>query len=368
MSRSIFHGSDPSRRMHTTTVRTRPALMICALVAATTLAPSCSSSTSDDRATLTVIAYDSFVLPSDAFSEFTARTGIDVEVALGGDAGELVAKAALTAGTPEGDILWGVDNALLTRLIDADAFDPYVSQAAEVPSSLIDAALGVVTPVDFGFVCVNYDITALAARGVPPPETLTDLLEPEYRGMLVVPDATTSSPGLAFLLATVAALPDDWPQYWQRLVDNDVEIANGWTEAYYTWFTRHGGDRPLVVSYSTSPPAEVLLSDPPLPADSPAPTGIVQDTCFQQIEFAGILRGTDHPDDARTLVDFMISRQFQELLPENLFVYPANTEAEIPESFIRYTSPVTNPLTMTPDEIARRRVDLLDEWTRLTGS
>jgi len=322
------------------------------------------SSDADPRQSVTLLAYDSFTVPEDAFAEFTVETGIDVDIALGGDAGELTAKVALTSGNPEGDVFWGVDNALLARLVETNAFDPYVSLVAPIDQSLIESGQGVVTPVDFGFVCVNYDVAAFDALGLEPPMSLDDLTRPEYRGMLVVPDATASSPGFAFVLATVSAFPETWSEFWKQLMDNDVAIAADWTDAYYTQFTRHGGDRPLVVSYSTSPPAEVIFSDPPLAADAPAPTGVVEDTCFQQIEFAGVLRGSDNVDAARALVDFLVGREFQELLPENLFVYPANRDASLPDSFVRYAEPISEPWTISSGDITRRRVEILDEWLR----
>lgn len=331
------------------------------------VASSCATS-SGDSTKITLVAYDSFILPDGALDEFTASTGIHVDVALGGDAGELAAKASLSSGNPEGDVLWGIDNTLLSRLVDARVFEPYVSTSAPLEPDLIEAGMGVVTPVDYGFVCVNYDIAALKDRGVEPPVDLEDLIRPEYRGMLVVPSAANSSPGLAFLLATVAAFGTQWQQYWRDLVDNDVVVADGWTDAYYTMFSRHGGDRPLVVSYSTSPPAEVLFADPPLAAGAPAPTGIATGTCFHQVEFAGVLRGSTKIRQASLLVDFLVSRSFQELLPENLFVYPANSQAALPASFVSYAAPVPMPWTMDSLEIARRRADLLDEWSRITGS
>lgn len=338
-----------------------------ALVCISALLTSCRTASVDDTV-VTLVAYDSFLLPDDAFEPFTASTGIRVDVARGGDAGELAAKAALTSGNPEGDVLWGVDNSLLSRLTEADVFEAYVSTSAPLSAELVEAGQGTVTPVDYGYVCVNFDIEALRMRGVDPPASLEDLVRSEYRGMLVVPDATTSSPGLSFLLATAVAFPQTWQQYWQQLVDNDVAVADGWTDAYYTRFSRHGGDRPLVVSYSTSPPAEVLLADPPLAPGAPSPTGVAPNTCFEQVEFAGVLRGTKRPDAARLLIDFLVSRSFQELLPENLFVYPANTDAVLPQSFLDHTEPVIEPWQMTPGDIAARRVELLEEWSRITGA
>lgn len=320
----------------------------------------------DDRTssptTLTLVAYESFVLPEDAFAEFTAATGISVEIALGGDAGEVVAKAVLTAGNPEGDVLWGVDTTLLSRAIDGEVFDPYV---AAVPQRLRAAGADVVTPVDVGHVCINYDIGDLQSRDLQPPATLDDLIDPRYRGLLVVQNPALSSPGLAFLLATVVHYGDGWTDYWQALVNNDVLVVDGWSDAYYSTFTRYGGDRPLVVSYSTSPPAEVLFADPPLPAGSPAPTGVLVDSCFEQIEFAGVLRGTRHPEAARLLVDHLVSRNFQELLPENLFVYPVRDDVELPPSFLTHAPVVRSPLRMNADTIDARRQEWIDIWTDL---
>lgn len=326
---------------------------------------SCSSSHSES---VTLLAYDSFTLPDGAFDDFTQATGIRVDVAIGGDAGELVSKAVLSAGNPEGDVLWGVDNTLLGRALESDVFEPYVSPSPNIDERLAEAGQGTVTPVDVGYVCVNYDIAALKARNVSPPTNLDDLVEPQYAGMLVVQNPTTSSVGLAFVLATVSRYDQGWIDYWRALVDNDVTVVDSWTDSYYSWFTRHGGDRPLVVSYSTSPPAEVIFAEPPLAAGSAPPTGVATGTCFEQVEFAGILRGTRHARAAQLLIDYLLGPKFQELLPENLFVYPANTAAVLPDRFVSLSTPITAPLTMQPEEIARRRSDLIEQWLRITGS
>jgi len=335
--------------------------------AAAVLAGAC---TADDERTssparLTLVVYDSFVLPEDAFADFTSATGITVEIVIGGDAGEVVSKAVLTAGNPEGDVLWGVDTTLLSRAVDGDVFDPYVAAEPAIPQRLRAAGADVVTPVDVGQVCINYDIGDLQSRGLAPPTTLDDLLDPRYRSLLVVQNPALSSPGLAFLLATVVRYGDDWTDYWQALVDNDVLVVDGWSDAYYSAFTRYGGDRPLVVSYSTSPPAEVLFADPPLPTGSPAPTGVMVESCFEQIEFVGVLRGTRHPEAARLLVDHLVSRPFQELLPENLFVYPVHVDAELPASFLVHAPVVRSPLRMDADTIDARRQEWIDLWTDL---
>jgi thiamine transport system substrate-binding protein len=305
---------------------------------------SCSSETSTTK-NLTLIAYDSFTPPETAFDAFTQETGIKVNIALAGDAGEMVAKASLTSGNPEGDVMWGVDNTLISRATDSKIFasDP--------------------TEVDYGDVCVNFDIAALGQT--EPPLALDDLVSSDYKGMLVVENPATSSTGLAFLLATVAAFGDSWPDYWKQLVANDVQVVDSWDEAYYTAFTRYGGDRPLVVSYSTSPPAEVIFADPPLAKGSPAPTGVASETCFKQIEYAGVLRGTKYSDQAQQLVEYLAGPTFQALLPESLFVYPANQDVALPQSFLDYAPEITTSFSIPPDEIAKNRQSWTEQWSAI---
>ena len=308
--------------------------------------PACSSDVPDE---LTLIVYDSFPTAgtplNEALAEFSADTGIAVRIAVGGDAGTMVTKAVLTAGNPEGDVMWGVDNTLLSAALNGAIFD------------------GEPIAVDTGDVCVNYDIAWFAERGIEPPQTFDDLIEPAYADLLVVQNPATSSPGLAFLLATIAAT-DDWRQYWTALADNGVEVVDSWTTAYYDRFTgaaggASGGDRPLVVSYATSPPAEVVFADPPR---DDAPTAVSTGTCFRQVEYAGVLRGTDSPEAARLLVEFLVSERFQRELPLTLFVNPVNPDVELPEVFRRFAAAPDTTWSVESDDIAANREQWQDEW------
>lgn len=324
----------------------------------------------DGPVTLRLVTYDSFPTEgtslNDALAAFTAATGIGIELAIAGDAGTMVSKAVLTAGNPEGDVMWGVDNTLLSRALAADVFEPHASrELASLDPELTALVPGnEVTPVDSGEVCLNYDIAWFAERDIEPPTTFADLVDPTYRDLLVVQNPASSSPGLAFLLATVAELgPDGWQGYWAALRDNGVEVVDSWTTAYYERFSGSGGgDRPLVVSYATSPPAEVIYADPPR---DDAPTATIVDTCFQQVEFAGVLRGTEHVDEARQLVDFLAGPEFQAEIALNLFVYPARTDVDLPEEFVRFSGEVTDPRTLPPDEIAAGQQGWIDEWTEI---
>lgn len=325
-------------------------------------------------AAITLVVYDSFPTEgtslNDALAGFTAETGIDVELLVAGDTGTMVAKAVLTAGNPEGDVMWGVDNTFLSRVVEEEVFEPYEADGlAELDAALTALVPGQeATPVDFGDVCVNYDIGWFAERRLEPPSDLAALADPEYADLLVVEDPASSSPGLAFLLASVAEFGTadgdgaGWVGYWERLVDNGVEVVDGWTEAYNERFSGGPGDgpRPLVVSYGSSPPAEVLFADPPV---EEAPTAVAVATCFRQVEFAGVLRGTDAPDEARRLVDFLIGADFQAEIAFNLFVYPANTGVELPSVFVEHAVVPDNPYTLDPATIDEQRDELIETWT-----
>ncbi len=337
-------------------------LGITALVGPLLLSAACGTGT--DNVTLTILAHESFTPSEGIFDEFTAETGIAVEVIAVGDAGAMVTKATLTSGNPEGDVMWGVDNTLLSRALEADVFEPYASPLLEsIDPSLLEGVPGnQVTPVDTGDVCINYDIEWFASRGIEPPATLQDLAKPQYEGMLVVQSPLESSPGFAFLLATIDEFgTENWRTYWQSLRDNDVLVTSGWTEAYYTEFSGSSGNgpRPIVVSYGSSPPAEVLFADPPVTV---APTAVAVDTCFRQVEYAGVLRGTKHQREAEQLIDFLIDETFQNDLPLTQFVYPVNPNVSLPEVFTTHSARPTNVRSMPPATIAANRMTWLEEW------
>lgn len=338
-------------------------ILTIALAAGLSLA-ACSG---DEPDTIRLLTYDSFPDDDDspivlALDEFTADTGIAVEIVKSQDTGTMVSSAALTAGNPEADVIWGIDNTFLSRAIDAEIFEPYEADGLDaIPESLralVPDALA--TPVDFGDVCLNYDIAALADDDLPPPSSMIDLTRPEYAEQLVVQNPGQSSPGLAFLLASIATFGEDgWEDFWRALRDGGVKVANGWTEAYYGDFSRAGGDRSLVVSYGSSPPFEVLFAETPL---TEAQSGVVESTCFRQVEFAGVLRGTDAPENAGALIDFLISERFQREVALNLFVFPANENVELEPEFVQYATIAEEPITIDPALIEANRTEWIERW------
>jgi thiamine transport system substrate-binding protein len=314
-----------------------------------------------------LVAHDSFVIADDVKRAFQRRTGRRLRILQTGDAGETLTKALLTAGNPQGDVLFGIDSNLLSRALESDLLEPYPSPGLTRVEGrfLLDPDYRAI-PVDHGEVCVNYDRSFFAARDVAPPRSLDDLAEPGYDGLLVVENAATSTPGLAFLLATIAKYGEDgWQDYWRRLRANDVLVVDGWEEAYNVRFSgsaASSGDRPLVVSYASSPPAEVIFRQP---RPTQAPTGVIEDTCFRQIEFAGILRGTENAEGARELIDFMLSTRFQRAVPLSMFVFPVVPGVGLPPEFRKFAVVPDNPLELPPEEIEANRDRWVKEWTSL---
>jgi thiamine transport system substrate-binding protein len=339
-------------------------LIIIILLFTATMVACSGGDTATGPVTITLMAHDSFAdaVTEDTFSRFTAETGHAVEVLAAGDAGAMVNQAILTVDNPLADVLFGVDDTFLTRAVEAGIFEPFTASGLGTVPEALRASDDSVTPIDFGDVCLNYDKAAFAGE-LPPPSGLDDLVDPAYRGMLVVEDPTISSPGLAFLLTTIALFGDEgWQPYWVGLKQNGALVAPGWTEAYYGEFSGGGGegDRPLVVSYASSPPAEVIFSETPL---DEAPTGVVAEGCYRQIEFAGILAGTANPGPAGQLIDFMLSKPFQETIPLTWFVFPANAEAALPPEFIQHTVIPPNPVQMDPATIEANRQSWLEQWS-----
>jgi thiamine transport system substrate-binding protein len=348
---------------------TRRAILVAAALALA--ASACEGRTPVDRSSgprsVTLVTHDSFDVSKDVLRAFERESGIEVTILPTGDAGQTVNRAILTAGNPEGDVLFGIDNDLLQEAYDADLFEPYTSpRLSEVPTEYQLDPEHRVTPIDRGDVCINVDDGWFRSHGLAPPATLEDLADPAYRGLLVVENPATSTPGLAFLLATIAAFGDDgWENYWSSLRANDVTVVDGWERAYFGEFSGAGGGEgthPLVVSYASSPPAEVVFAETPI---DHAPTSVLLDTCFRQIEFAGILRGAVHPDEARALIDFLLSRRFQEDIPLKMFVFPVVDDATLPPVFVDNAAVPPDPWTLDPATVAAGRADWVSRWTDL---
>jgi thiamine transport system substrate-binding protein len=315
---------------------------------------------------LIVMTHDSFAVSKDVIQAFEQANNVKVTFLASGDAGAALNKAILTKDAPLADVFYGVDNTFLSRALEADILEPYKSPAlANIPADFQLDPSNHLTPVDYGDVCINYDKAYFAEKNLPVPETFGDLLKSEYKDLLVVENPATSSPGLAFLLATVAHYGDPgYLEFWAELRDNGVVVVNDWETAYYTNFSASSGrgPQPMVVSYGSSPPAEVIFAQPPL-SDAPTASIVGPDTCFRQIEFVGILKGTQHRALAEKFVDFMLSKQFQEDMPLQMFVYPVSPDATLPDAFVKYAQIPNKPAYIDPAEIAANRDKWIQAWT-----
>lgn len=314
------------------------------------------ASTSEPAPTPTevvLLTHDSFAMKKKVIEQFEQESGLTVKIVQNGDTGQLVNSAILSAGNPQGDVLFGVDNTFLSRAQQSGAFADY-----SAPDSPAEFAHPGVTPVDTGQVCLNYDTEFFKDK--TPPASPADLVKPEYKDLTVVQNPATSSPGLAFLMATTQT-EGDWQAYWRSLKDNGVKVVDGWENAYYQQFSGGSGqgDRPIVVSYATSPAAEVMFA-----ADSkaPAPTAAVDQGCFQQVEYAALLAGAKNEGGAKQLIDFMLSPAFQDAVGEQMFVYPVMPGATTPEAF---GDPPADPVVLSPEEIAANRDEWIDKWSQI---
>ncbi|WP_028049263.1 thiamine ABC transporter substrate binding subunit [Cellulomonas sp. URHD0024] len=342
-------------------------LTALAVVAAASLA-ACSAvggtgpTTVSTHDAVTLVTHDSFQLSDGLLDAFTKKTGLTVKVVQPGDAGTLVNQLVLTKGAPLGDLAYGIDNSFASRAIDEGVVQSYVSQvpaAQDAEQYKVDGS-DTLTAIDKGDVCINVDHAWFTAHGQAEPVTLEDLTKPAYKDLTVVPNAVTSSPGLAFLLATIGAFGEDgYVQYWSDLKANGLKVADGWTDAYETDFSggQGHGPRPIVLSYSSSPPDSV-------PEGGTEPTtGALLDTCFRQVEYAGVLKGASNPKGAEELLDYLLSTKVQADIPGSMYMYPVSTAVDLPAEWASWAPLATKPFEVPPADIAKNRAEWLKQWS-----
>ncbi len=322
-----------------------------------------SSESGGAGGTVVLVTHESFNLPKPLVRQFAQDSGYDLEIRAAGDAGTLTTKLAVTADNPTGDVAFGVDNTFASRALDEEVFD---IADVDLPDGAADFVVPGddgerLLPVDTGNVCVNVDTAWFAERDLEPPASLDDLTDPAYDGLFVTPSALSSSPGLAFLMTTVAAYGEEWPDYWEDLLANDALVVEGWTDAYFTDFTggSEDGTRPVVLSYDSSPAFTV----PKGGGDST--TAALLDTCFRQVEYAGVLAGADNPDGGRALLEFLLSEDVQAALPDSMYVFPVRAGVALPPDWETYAEQPTDPYVLDPAEIADNRDDWLEQWRDL---
>jgi thiamine transport system substrate-binding protein len=338
-------------------------LMITALV----LSACAANPTSKQATVLTVMTHDSFAATESVITQFEQQNNVKVTFVKSGDAGAALNRAILSKGSPIADVFYGVDNTFLSRALESGIFEVYNSpRLADIPAEFKLDPQNRALPVDYGDVCLNYDKAYFSSKKLAVPGSLEDLLKPEYKGLLVVTNPATSSPGMAFLLATISHFgPEKYLDFWKALRDNGVVAVNSWETAYYTNFSGSSGKgpQPLVLSYASSPAAEVVFANPPV-TEAPTAAILAPGACFRQVEFVGILAGARQRALAEKFVDFMLSVPFQEDMPLQMLMYPVNTQAMLPDAFMQYAQIAQEPARLTPDEIAKNRDAWIKAWTQ----
>ena len=365
-----LHASPSTRRR----VRPRGVVPVLAAAAVLALTAACGSSSGsggsssgEDPKTLVVATHDSWAMSKSVMKEFTAQTGITVKIQPQADAGQLTSKLVLTKDDPIADGVYGVDNLFAPRAVQAGVFAPYSTSKLPADAEryrLEGSGANRLTPVDYSDVCVNVDDAWFRAKGLTPPRSLDDLTNARYKDLFVTPGATTSSPGLAFLVATIAAKGESgWKKYWADLMANGTKIDAGWTEAYETDFTAGGGkgSRPVVTSYSSSPPFTI-----PKGASKPT-TSALLDTCYRQVEYAGVLTGSKNPAGMRKFIDFMLGRDFQKALPDNMYVYPVVRSVGLPADWAKFAVVSPKPYRLPAEQVRSHLDGWLRDWRDVTS-
>ncbi|GAA1511132.1 thiamine ABC transporter substrate-binding protein [Nocardioides humi] len=351
-------------------MRTRMLTGLAALTATALLASGCSllgtedDGSASDGSTVTLVTHESFAIPDELVKAFEEESGYRLRISKLEDAGALTNQLVLTKDDLVGDVVFGIDNTFATRAVDEGVFASYApalpegAAAHELEGDEQDA----LTPIDTGNVCVNVDDAWFAEQDIPAPKGLDDLTKPVYRDLFVIPGASTSSPGLAFLLATIGKYGDDWSSYWTRLVANGAKVVKGWSDAYYTDFTFSGGDRPIVVSYDSSPAFTLDESG------EGTSTSALLDGCFEQVEYAGVLDGdTTNTAGAHAVIDWLLSPEVQAALPESMYVFPVAEDTELPADWARFAKRPETTERVAPAEIATERKAWLEEWTEIVS-
>lgn len=342
--------------------RTGAALAATALIALA----GCSTGGAKDKSSneVVLLTHESFAVPKELVKEFERDNNITLVHRAAGDTGSLTNRLVLTKDNPTGDVVFGVDNTFASRALDEGVF---ATNDVKLPSGaeqhLLAGAEDKLAPISTASVCINIDKEWFAEKKLAAPVTLEDLVDVKYRDLTVLPSATTSSPGLAFMLTTIAAFGDEWPQYWERVMANGAKLTSGWSDAYYVDFSQGGekGKRPIVLSYDTSP--AFTVND----AGTQTSTVALLDTCFRQREYAGVLEGAKNPEGAAKVIEFLLSKDVQTAIPDSMYVFGVRDDVELPEAWAKFAVQPTKTFDVAPAAIAKNRSDWLMTWTDATA-
>ena len=297
---------------------------------------------------LTVYTYDSFVSdwgPGPAVeSAFEAKCGCDLQMIGAGDGAALLSRLRLEGSRTEADIVLGLDTNLTAAAAETGLFSPIsLSANYAVPGGWSDTYFA---PFDWGYFAFvhNTDLTA--------PTNFRGLAASDLK--IVIQDPRSSTPGLGLLLWIKAAYGDEAADIWADLSDNIVTVTAGWSEAYGMFLE---GEADLVLSYTTSPAYHLIAEE-----DSSKTFALFDEGHYMQIEVAGKLATTDQNALADQFLQFMVSDDFQSIIPTTNWMFPAVTPKNgLPDGFPQALS-AEQSLILSPEQAAAQRSAALDEW------
>ena len=301
---------------------------------------------------LTVYTYDSFVsewgpgpLIEKAFEE---KYSIDLELIAVDSAATLLNKVILEGSNTKADIILGLDMNLFNSAENSELFTAHnlnnINEKLNLP---IEWNSEIFVPYNYGYFAFVYNNKKLKN----PPKSMDELLN-ITDARIVIQDPRTSTPGLGLLTWMKILYGENAQENWSKLNKKIISVTKGWTDAYYNFFM--SGEADIVLSYSTSPAAHIMFEE-----NYDISASIFEEGNYLSVEFAGILKSSKNKKVANIFLDFMLSDEFQKVLPSTNIMYPV-TNIKLPDAFNELEIP--KALQLNPKEINDYKDEWINEW------
>ncbi len=302
---------------------------------------------------LTIYTYDSFVSewgPGPIIEKiFEEKHNADVEFVAVDSAATLLNKVILEGDTSKADIVLGLDMNLFDLAEQSELFTTHnINDINNLINLPLKWESNKFVPYNYGYFSFVYNEANLAT----PPKSMDELIN-STNARIVIQDPRTSTPGLGLLTWMKALYGDQAGDEWKKLNKKIISVTKGWTDAYYNFFM--AGEADMVLSYTTSPAAHIMFEER---YDILATT--FEEGNYITIEFAGILNNSQNKDLANKFLNFMLSKEFQSVIPSTNIMYPVTNIKDLPEAFDKLNVP--NFIQMDPKEINKNKEKWIDEW------
>ena len=302
---------------------------------------------------LTIYTYDSFVSewgPGPIIEKiFEEKHNADIEFVAVDSAATLLNKVILEGDTSKADIVLGLDMNLFDLAEQSELFTTHnINDINNLINLPLKWESNKFVPYNYGYFSFVYNEANLAT----PPKSMDELIN-STNARIVIQDPRTSTPGLGLLTWMKALYGDKAGDEWKKLNKKIISVTKGWTDAYYNFFM--AGEADMVLSYTTSPAAHIMFEER---YDILATT--FEEGNYITIEFAGILNNSQNKDLANKFLNFMLSEEFQSVIPSTNIMYPITNIKDLPEAFDKLDVP--NFIQMDPKEINKNKEKWIDEW------